>query len=75
MIGNDDNESIANIFCFKAFADKNNDIVYHNLTGLFPFMSYNGSVCFFILYHYESNSIMAMPIAGLEDVSIFNAYK
>jgi hypothetical protein len=75
LIGNDDNESIANIFCIGAFADKNNGIVYHNLTGLFPFMSYNGSICFFILYHYESNSILAMPITGLNNVSIFNAYK
>jgi hypothetical protein len=75
LIGNDDNKSIANIFCFGAFADKNNGIVYHDLTGLFPFMSYDGSICFFILYHYESNSILAMPIAGLNDVRIFNVYK
>jgi hypothetical protein len=38
-------------------------------------MSYNGSVCFFILYHYESNSILAMPMTGLNDVSIYKAYK
>jgi hypothetical protein len=75
LIGNDDNKSIVNIFCFGAFADKNNGILYHDLMGLIPFMSYNGSVCFFILNHYESNSIMAIPIAGLDDVSIFNAYK
>ncbi len=75
LIGNDDDESIANIFCFGAFADKNNGIVYHDLIGLFPFMSYDGSICFFILYHYESNSILATPIAGLGNVSIFNAYK
>jgi hypothetical protein len=25
--------------------------------------------------HYESNSIMVTPIAGLDDQSIFNAYK
>ena len=28
-----------------------------------------------MLYHYESNTILAKPIAGLDDVSIFNAYK
>jgi hypothetical protein len=49
--------------------------VYHDLTGLFPFMSYDGSVCFFILYHYESNSILATPITGLDTVSIYKAYK
>jgi hypothetical protein len=75
LIGNDDNKSIANIFCFGAFADKNSGIVYHNLTGLFPFMSYDKSVCFFILYHYKSNSILASPIAGLDNVNIYSAYK
>jgi hypothetical protein len=49
-------------------------MVYHDLTGLFLFMLYNGSICFFILYHYKSNSILATPISGLEDISIFNAY-
>ena len=72
----DDSEgSIANVFVFGAFADKNNGIVYHDLTGSFPFMSLDGSVCFFILYHYESNSILATLIAGLDDKSIFEAYK
>ena len=33
-------------------------------------MSFAGSVCF-----YESNTILVKPIAGLDDVSIFNAYK
>jgi hypothetical protein len=36
LIGSDYDESIANIFCFGAFADKNSGIVYHNLTGSFP---------------------------------------
>jgi hypothetical protein len=72
----DDSEgSIANVFVFGAFADKNSGIVYHDLTGSFPFMSLDGSVCFFILYHYESNSILATPIAGLDDKSIFEANK
>jgi len=68
-------ESIANIFAFGAFADKTSGVVYHDLTGSFPFMSFDGSVCFFVLYHYESNAILAKPIAGMDDVSIFNAYK
>ena len=54
---------------------KNSGIVYHDLTGSFPFMSFDGSVCFFVLYHYTSNAILATPIAGLDDVSIFNGYK
>jgi hypothetical protein len=75
LIGEDDDESIANVFCSGAFADKNSGIVYHDLTGSFPFMSYNGSVCFFILYHYESNAILGTPIAGLDNISIFEVYK
>ena len=30
---------------------------------------------FFVLYHYKSNSILTMLLKGLDDVSIFNAYK
>ena len=75
LIVDDSEGSIANVFGFGAFVDKNNGIVYHDLTGSFPFMSLDGSVCFFILYHYESNSILATPIAGLDDKSIFEANK
>jgi hypothetical protein len=38
-------------------------------------MSFDGSVCFFILYHYESNAILVKLITGLDDMSIFTAYK
>jgi hypothetical protein len=75
VIADDGDESIANIFCFEAFADIHSGIIYHDLTGSFPFMSFDGSVCFFVLYHYESNAILATPFAGLDDVSIFNACK
>jgi hypothetical protein len=75
LIGDNDDESIANVFCFGAFANKNSGIVYHNLTGSFQFMSYNGSICFFILYHHESNAILGTQIASLDDISIFEAYK
>ncbi len=75
LIGEDEDESIASVFCFGTFANKNSGIVYHNLTGSFPFMSYNGSICLFILYYYESNAILGTPIAGLDDISIFKAYK
>jgi hypothetical protein len=39
LIGEDEDESIANVFCFGTFANKNSGIVYHDLTGSFPFMS------------------------------------
>ncbi len=75
LIGNDEDKSITNVFCFGAFADKNSGIVCHDLTGLFPFISLDGSICFLVLYHYESNCILSTPIAGLDDMSIFEAYK
>ncbi len=75
IIAMDDDKSIANIFCFGAFADKNSGIVYHDLTRLFLFVSFDGSVCFFVLYHYESNAILITPILGLDDMNMFNAYR
>jgi hypothetical protein len=38
-------------------------------------MLFNGSVCFLVMYQYESNAILAMLITGLDNLSIFNAYK
>ena len=55
--------------------DKRNGVVFNDLTGLFPFMLLNGSVCFFVMYHYETNTILATPVAGPDNKSIFNAYK
>jgi hypothetical protein len=40
------NESIANVFCFGAFANKNTGVVYNDCTGNFPFMLLNGNICF-----------------------------
>ena len=71
----DDDESIANVFCFGAFADKVSGVVYNDLTGNFPFMSIDGSVCFFVMYHYETNAILVKAIANVDDRSIFDAYK
>ncbi len=75
LITDDCDASISNVFCFGVFADKNSGIVYHDMTGNFPFMSLDGSVCHFIMYHYESNSILATPITDLTDITVFNAYK
>ena len=62
VIANDE-QSIADVFCFGAFADKRNRVVYNDLTGAFPFMSLGGSICFFIMYHYKANTILATPVA------------
>jgi hypothetical protein len=45
------------------------------MTGNFPFMSLDGCICYLIMYHYESNSILATPIDGMDDMTIFKAYE
>jgi hypothetical protein len=50
-------------------------VVYNDLTGSFPFISLDGSVCFLLIYHYEANAILAKPISALDNISIFNTYK
>ena len=53
LIGDDeDDASIANVFCFGAFADKQSGVMYNDLTGNFPVMLLDGSVCFLVMYHY-----------------------
>ena len=74
LIGLDDNESIADVFYFGVFADKNNRVVYNDLMGSFPFILLDGSICFFVLYHFKANATLATPIAGLDNISIFNTY-
>ncbi len=65
----------ANLYCFAAFADKHTGMIYNDLTGTFPFMSLEGNVCFLVVYHYENNAILALPISGFIDNVIFRAYK
>jgi hypothetical protein len=75
LIGDDFDESITNVFCFGAFVNQHSCIIYNDLMGNFPFVFFDGSVCFHVLYHYKANAILEMPIGGLDDISIFNAYK
>jgi hypothetical protein len=70
-----DDKSIANVFYVGAFANKVSGVVYNDPTGNFPFMSIDGSVCFFVLYHYKTNTILVKPIANVNNRSIFAAYK
>ena len=71
----DDDETFANMYCFGAFVDKTNSIIYNDLTKSFRFVSLDRSVCFFVLYHYESNCILATPIKVMDDKTIFKEYK
>jgi hypothetical protein len=75
VIKDDDSPMNANLFCFAAFSDKHTGIIYHNLTGAFPFMSLEGNVCFLLVYHYETNAILVLPISGFSDDVIMAAYK
>ena len=75
IIDDVDDQSIANVFCFGAFADKISGVVYNDCTGKFPYMSLDGNVCFFVLCHYKTNAILATPIPGLNFASILDAYK
>jgi hypothetical protein len=38
-------------------------------------MSLEGNVCFFVVYHYKSNTILALPIKGFSNEIIFGAYQ
>ncbi len=75
IIDHDDDQSIANVFCFGAFADKISGVVYNDCTGEFPYMSLDGNVCFFVMYHYKTHAILATPIPGMDSTSILEAYK
>jgi hypothetical protein len=48
---------------------KTKGVVYNDITGSFLFILLDGSMCFFIMYRYKANAILAMPIAGLNDIS------
>jgi hypothetical protein len=57
LIGDEeDDASIANVFCFGAFADKQSGVMYNDLTRNIPFILLDGSMRFLIMYHYESNA-------------------
>ncbi len=48
LITDVEDDSIANVFCFGAFADNNTGVVYNNCTGTFPFMSLEVNVYFLL---------------------------
>jgi hypothetical protein len=75
IIANNESSTEGNSFCFGTFADKHTGTIYNDLTSNFPFMSLEGNVCFLVVYHYESNTILGLPIANMEDNTIFVAYK
>ncbi len=69
-----DKDLDANVFIFAAFADKRTGTLYSDLTGVFPFMTLKGNVCFLVVYHYQTNAILALPIANFTGNAILTAY-
>ncbi len=61
--------------CFGAFADKQTGTLYIDLTRASSYMSLEGNVCFLIIYHYGSKAILALPISGFDDNTVFAMYK
>jgi hypothetical protein len=55
-----------------AFATKIIEIQWLPLTKIGFLM---GNVCFLIVYHYETNAILALPIKGFGNDIIFATYK
>ncbi len=47
LITDVDDESIADIFCFSAFTDKNTGVVYNACIRKFPSMSLDGNISIF----------------------------
>jgi hypothetical protein len=66
---------IANLFCFVVFTDKHTGTLYNNLTGAFPLMLLEDNVCFLVVYHYELNAILALPLSGFSNKAILKAYQ
>ncbi len=75
VITNNNSLTYRNISCFGAFTDTHTGTVYNVLTGVFPFMSLEGNMRFLVVYHYKSNAILGLPIANMEDDTVFAALK
>jgi hypothetical protein len=75
LIQDMEGESIANIFCFGAFANKVAGIVHNDCTGKFPLMLLNRNVCFFVMYLYEMDAIIITSILSLDSECVLEAYK
>ena len=75
IIIEDDGSSEEKIYFFAAFADKRTGVLYNDLTGSFPYMSLEGNVCYLIVYHYKSNTILGLTISSFDDNTVFVVYK
>ena len=74
----DNNESVGDrinhLFCYAALADKQENTVYMDLTGRFPYTPLNGNQCMLVVYDYTTNTILVEPIENFESKTICDAY-
>jgi hypothetical protein len=74
IIDDIDSPRKSNPFCFAAFADKHTGTLYNNLCfPSSPLRAMSASSC--CMYHYKTNTILALPINGFSNKIIFVAYK
>ena len=57
-----------------AIVDNNDLTAYSDLTGRFPYMSSRGSQYLYVVYHYDSNAIIAEPLKNRAKTSIIEAW-
>jgi hypothetical protein len=67
-------ESVCNVFCYAALADKHDGTMYTDATGALPVVSLEGNQYYFVAYAYDVNYIFALPITNLKDDTILEAF-
>ena len=63
------------LFSFMIHQDKKSGIMYTDLMGNFPVRSIDGYTCFFVLYDWTTNAILATPMKDAKDESMIRAFK
>ena len=62
------------MFCVAAFPCKQENTVYLDLNGRFPYTSSNGNQCMLVVYDYTNNVILVEPITNFESNTICDTY-
>eukprot|EP00956_Cyclotella_meneghiniana_P014140 scaffold21040_cov41-Cyclotella_meneghiniana.AAC.5 len=67
-------DSICNVFCYTALADKHAGTMYTDATGALPAVSLDRNQYYFVAYAYDPNYVFALPIPNLRDDTIIAAF-
>eukprot|EP00804_Cyclotella_cryptica_P010472 CCRYP_012303-RA/>CCRYP_012303-RA protein AED:0.45 eAED:0.14 QI:0/0/0/0.6/1/1/5/0/1176 len=67
-------DSVCNVFCYAALADKQAGTMYTDATGALPAISLEGHQYYFVAYAYDPNYIFAKPLSNLKDETILTAF-